>query len=277
MRPVLFVLLVSAFTGLCTGLGSLPFWFYRSLPRRVYDGVLGFGAGLMLSAATLGLLAQALVGVRAQGVLHPAQLALVLGGFAGGFVILFTVERLIPHQHAGRHHEHLKAGAHFYDEEHERLELEAQASVRQGMLISGALVFHRLPEGFAIGASFADGATRPLGVLVAASVALQNVCEGLVMAAPLRAGGVAPLRALLLTASTGLTVPLTAMVGYAFAQYIGGALPFGLALAAGSLIGVTSNEIIPETHGHGNEAAATTGIVAGFVFTILLRVGLGID
>lgn len=266
------VLLVSATTGLCTGAGSLPFWFVHTLPRRVYDTILGFGAGLMLSAATLGLLAQALLSVRTQGHIQPLELVLVLAGFSAGFVILFTVDRLIPHQHAGGHHEHLKEGAHFHDQHHEE-----RTHVRHGLLISGALVFHRLPEGFAIGASFATGDTEPLGVLVAISVALQNVCEGIVMSAPLRAGGVRPIRALLLTSATGLTVPITALLGYSFAQYVHGALPFGLALAAGSLIGVTSNEIIPETHSHGNEAPATLGIVAGFMFTILLRVGLGID
>ena len=276
MRAVLQVLLISAATGLCTGLGSVPFWFVTSMPRRTFDGILGFGAGLMLSAATLGLLVEALESVRSKGALQVWQLALILAGFAFGFVILFTVDRFIPHEHAGRHHEHLKQGARFYDEEHERAELEASSHVRKGVLISGALVFHRLPEGFAIGASFASGATRPLGILVAASVALQNVCEGVVMAAPLRAGGIKPWRAMLITGATGLTVPLAAMVGYLFAEHVYGALPFGLALAAGSLIGVTSNEIIPETHGHGNEAAATLGIVAGFAFTILMRVGLGI-
>lgn len=276
MRAVLTVLVISLATGLCTGLGALPFWFVRSLPRRAFDGILGFGAGLMLSAATIGLLMEALENVRPGGVLDVGRLAVVLAGFACGFVILFTVDRVIPHEHAGRHHEHLKEGAHFYDEEHDQAEIEASSHVRQGVLITGALVFHRLPEGFAIGASFAGGDTVPLGWLVAASVALQNVCEGVVMCAPLRAGGVKPWRAMLVSGATGLTMPAAATIGYLFSQHVGGALPFGLALAAGSLIGVTSNEIIPETHGHGNESIATMGIVVGFVFTILLRVGLGI-
>lgn len=274
---MLFVLLVSAATGLCTGLGSLPFWFVTALPRRLYDTVLGLGAGLMLSAATLGLLTESLALVRLEGELSPGMFMLVLLGFAAGFAILFTVERLIPHEHAGGHHDHLREGAVFHDEAHEERQAgKVSEHVRQGVLISGALVFHRLPEGFAIGASFARGETQSLGILVAATVALQNICEGMVMAAPLRAGGIKPLRALLITAATGLTVPLTAAVGYFFSQQVSGAMPFALALAAGSLIGVTSNEIIPETHSHGNEAPATLGIVAGFILTIVIRVGLGI-
>ncbi len=289
MAPVYFILLISAATGLCTGAGSLPFFVVDRLPRRAYDAVLGFGAGLMLSAATLGLLPQALSGVRHGAELNHGLLALVLLGFVAGFAILFAVERLIPHEHAGGHHDHLRAGAQFHDEHGDEAE-EAEeaeeahpaehshaADVRRGMLISGALVFHRLPEGFAIGASFASGATRPLGFLVALTVGLQNVCEGLVMSAPLRKGGISRVTALLVTSATGLTVPLTAAVGFYFAQAIAGAMPFALALAAGSLISVTSNEIIPETHSHGNEATATFGIVAGFVTTMVMRVALGVD
>ncbi|MGC4114284.1 MAG: ZIP family metal transporter [Myxococcales bacterium] len=242
---MLLVIAISAATGLCTGLGTLPFWFVKSLPRRAFDGILGFGAGLMLSAATIGLLMEALEEVRPGGVLDPVKLAVVLAGFAFGFVILFTVDKFIPHEHAGGHHEHLKEGAHFHDEEHDKAEREASSHVRQGVLISGALVFHRLPEGFAIGASFAGGDTMPLGWLVASSVALQNICEGVVMSAPLRAGGVPAWRAMLVTGATGLTVPIAAIIGYLFSQHVGGALPFGLALAAGSLIGVTSNENHP--------------------------------
>lgn len=277
MAAVLFILVISAATGLCTGAGSLPFFVVDRLPRRVYDAVLGFGAGLMLSAATLGLLAEALSGVRRGGELNQSLLGLVLLGFAAGFAILFVVERLIPHEHAGGHHDHLRAGAQFHDEHAEEPKGAHGDDVRRGMLISGALVFHRLPEGFAIGASFASGETRPLGFLVAVTVGLQNVCEGLVMSAPLRRGGISRLTALLVTSATGLTVPLTAAVGYYFAQAIAGAMPFALALAAGSLISVTSNEIIPETHSHGNEAPATLGIVAGFMATMVMRVALGVD
>jgi ZIP family zinc transporter len=272
--------LVATGTGICTGLGSLPFWLVPALSRRAYDTLLGLGAGLMLSAATLGLLNEALQRIRENGQLDPLQLVLVVLGFSVGFVILFTVDRFIPHEHAGGHHEHLREGAHFHDHEHDEdaaHDSQARSHVRHGVLISGALVFHRLPEGFAIGASFAAGGSQALGVLVAITVALQNVIEGMVMSAPLRAGGVSRLRALLVTTTTGLTVPIAALIGFLLAQHIHGAMPFALALAAGSLIGVTSNEIIPETHSHGNEGLATVGIVVGFVATMVIRVGLGID
>jgi ZIP family zinc transporter len=283
MPPVLFVLLAATATGLCTGVGALPFLFVSRVPRRAYDTILGFGAGLMLSAATIGLLGHALGSVRDHGgPLQVGRLLTLLAGFGAGFLILFVVERLIPHEHAGGHREHLKHGGRRdddgHDEEHHHdPEEERAAHQRLGIAISGALVFHRLPEGFAIGASFATGETAPLGGLVAIAVGLQNICEGIVSTAPLRAGGVGPLRALAVTAATGLTVPVAAMIGYLLSRSVQGALPFALALGAGSLIAVTSNEIIPETHSHGNEAPATIGVVAGFIFTIVLRVVLGVD
>jgi ZIP family zinc transporter len=292
IAAVLFVLLAATATGLCTGVGALPFFFLTRIPRRTFDAILGFGAGLMLSAATLGLLGHALGRIRpAGGDLRVGTLLLVLAGFGAGFCILLVVERLIPHEHAGGHREHLKHGGRREDDEehdeghhHVDHDLLADAAARDramhhrlGVAISGALVFHRLPEGFAIGASFATGETAPLGGLVAIAVGLQNVCEGLVGTAPLRAGGLSAWRALGIALVTGITMPVAAALGYLFSRHIEGALPFALALGAGSLIAVTSNEIIPETHSHGNEAPATVGVVLGFVFTIVLRVVLGVD
>jgi ZIP family zinc transporter len=275
---VLFVILAATATGLCTGVGALPFVILRGVPRRLYDGLLGFGAGLMLSAATIGLLAHALGTVHhAGGPVHLGRLALIVAGFCGGFVILSLVERLIPHEHAGGHREHLRHGGRREPEPGDDHGDQQAAHHRLGVAITGALVFHRLPEGFAIGASFATGETAPLGGLVAIAVGLQNLCEGIVSAAPLRQGGVAPLRLLGWITATGLTMPVAAVLGYVFSRHIEGALPFALALGAGSLISVTSNEIIPETHSHGNEAYATVGVVCGFLFTIVLRVLLGAD
>lgn len=278
MPPVLFVLIAATVVGLGTAIGAVPVLVLGSIRRRAFDAILGFGAGLMLSAATLGLLGEALEEMRpAGGSLDPLIFVLILAGFAAGFIILVVVERLIPHEHAGGHHEHLAHGG----SRPERDEISTQPvderllSQRLGVAISGALVFHRLPEGFAIGASFATPGGAPLGWLIAIAVGLQNICEGLVTTTPLLAAGIPRLKALAVTTATGLTVPVAAAAGYFFSRQIEGALPFGLALGAGSLVAVTSNEIIPETHSHGNEVPATVGIVFGFLFTIVLRAALG--
>lgn len=271
---MLHALLVATATGLMTGVGVIPFFFRETISRRLYDGVLGVGAGLMLSAATLGLLGNALAAVRPAGRLDALVLVQVLLGFAVGVGVLALMERL-PHQHAGGHTEHIsRAHGHMdlvHPHEHEHAEI-----VRKGLIISGAMTIHRLPEGFAIGAGFAGGAGQTLGWVLAIAVAFQNACEGTVMGAPLRHAGWSPWRCLVAVSATGLATPVAAVVGYLAAAHIGAALPFFLALAAGALIYLISNEIIPETHSHGNEGVATLGLVVGFMITVTVW-SLGAD
>jgi ZIP family zinc transporter len=252
-------------TGLATALGAVPFLFVRELPRRLYDGILGLGAGLMLAAATLGLLGEAVRDVRVDGVLDGARLLMVVVGFAGGVALAAAMDRLIPHRHAGGHHQHL--GHQPGHDHHDHDEREA----RRGYAVVGALSLHRIPEGLAIGAGFAMGGPSHLGMLLAIAVGIQNICEGIVMAAPLRKGGVSPLRGLLVVALTGLAIPAATLLGLWAAELTTRSLPLILALAGGTLIYITSNEIIPESHSHGHEGTASSGVVLGFLLTLVLR------
>jgi len=270
MLPLLFAATV---TGCATAVGALPFLVARTISRRAYDTLLGLGAGLMLAAATLGLLPAALRSVRDGDRVVTAGLVEVLAGFGGGALLLFLLDRLIPHVHAGGHHEHQEG----HDEEANGHEHCHHATVderarHQGVLVLGAMTLHRLPEGFAIGAGFAHGATRPLGVLLAVAISIQNAVEGAVMAAPLRRGGLSAAKLLGSVALTGVVVPLSALAGFFLAETVAGALPVALALAAGALIYLTCNEIIPESHSHANERRATWGLLSGFVLVILVQV-----
>lgn len=278
-------LYAAALTGLATGLGALPFFFIRQLPRRAYDGILGLGAGLMLAAATLGLLAHALEGVRVEGGgIAGARLAVVVAGFVVGVGLAAFMDRFIPHRHARGHRQHLGQGhgvVHAHDHPHDaddHTDLAsgrgAQSDRRRVYMIVGALSIHRLPEGLAIGTGFAASDTHRLGWLLAAAVALQNICEGVVMGAPLRQAGVSSLRALLIVLLTGAAIPLGALFGLGTSAASSHALPFVLALAGGTLIYVTSNEIIPESHSHGHEGTASAGVVAGFLLTMVLAAAL---
>jgi len=271
-------LIAATLTGLATGLGALPFLFVRELPRRAYDGILGLGAGLMLAAATLGLLGEALAGVRVlpdaasaalggTASLDGARLAMVVAGFVLGVGIAAAMDRLIPHRHASGHHQHLgHEPGHDHHDRHDQGGHEA----RRGYAIVGALTIHRVPEGLAIGAGFAAVEHARLGLLLAIAVGLQNACEGIVMAAPLRQGGMAAGRSVLVITLTGLATPLAAIAGNILGVRTTPTMPFILALAAGTLIYVTSNEIIPESHSHGFEGTASSGIVAGFLLTMIL-------
>jgi ZIP family zinc transporter len=265
-------LIAATATGLATGLGALPFLFVRELPRRVYDGILGLGAGLMLAAATLGLLGEALIGVRDASGLVAGRLWAVVLGFTAGAGLAALMDRLIPHRHASGHHQHLGHGPgddhhDFHDDGHDEPDEEAW----RGYAIVGALAIHRVPEGLAIGAGFAATAHARLGLLLAIAVGLQNACEGIVMAAPLRQGGVGVGRSTAIIVLAGLVTPLATFGGGLLTTEPNALMPFILALAAGTLIYVTSNEIIPESHSHGFEGTATTGLVTGFLMTMVLR------
>jgi zinc transporter, ZIP family len=258
-------LVAAAVSGLATSLGALPFLFVRSVARRTYDGILGLGAGLMLAAATLGLLSEAVHEVRVAGTLDLGRLALVVSGFVVGVAIAATMDRFIPHHHAGGHHQHLgHAPGHDRHDHH-------SDEVRRGYAVVGALTLHRIPEGLAIGAGFAVPGSSHLGLLLAIAVGVQNACEGLVMAAPLRQGGVSARSGFVIVASTGLVIPAAAVLGGALAGLAAPAMPFILALAGGTLIYITSNEIIPESHSHGHEGTASAGVVLGFLLTMVLQ------
>jgi ZIP family zinc transporter len=262
----------SAASGLATSLGALPFVFVRALPRRAYDGILGLGAGLMMAAATLGLLSEAVHGVSHGGELDLPRLALVIAGFIVGVGAAATMDRFIPHHHAGGHHQHLghEPGHDMHDRPSESIADHA-GEARRGLAVAGALTLHRIPEGLAIGAGFAVPGSSHLGVLLAIAVGVQNACEGLVMAAPLRQGGMSAGRAFLIVAATGLAIPAAAVVGESLAGLAAHMMPFILALAGGTLIYITSNEIIPESHSHGYEGTASTGVVLGFLVTMVLQ------
>ena len=262
-------LVAAAVSGLATSLGALPFVFVRSVPRRAYDGILGLGAGLMLAAATLGLLSEAVHDVRVDGVMDWTRLGLVVLGFIVGVGVATFMDRFIPHHHAGGHHQHL--GHEPGHDVHDRHEGHDPGAARRGYAVVGALTLHRIPEGLAIGAGFAAPGSSHLGLLLAVAVGVQNVCEGLVMAAPLRAGGVSGTTGLLIVATTGLAIPAAAVVGGLLAGLAAPLMPFILALAGGTLIYITSNEIIPESHSHGHEGTASAGVVLGFLLTMVLQ------
>jgi ZIP family zinc transporter len=265
-------LVAAALTGLATGLGAFPFFFVRALPRRVYDGILGLGAGLMLAAATLGLLTEAMAGVRTAAGIDTTVLLLVVAGFGTGVGMAAVMDRFIPHRHARGHRQHIFDDDHDHDHGHGHVHTQeaAHEDLRRTYLIIGALSIHRVPEGLAIGAGFVASEGHRLGLMLSAAVALQNACEGVVMGAPLRLAGVSPFRGLLIVLLTGSAVPLGALVGHLVSTSAVAALPFVLALAAGTLIYVTSNEIIPESHSHGHEGTASAGVVAGFLVTMLI-------
>ena len=230
-------LLASLLAGLATGLGGLMIALFPRVSRRAYDTLLGFSAGVMLAAGSITLLWPAM---QRNGFAAPAL------GFVAGAALVYLLEFAVPHL-----------------EPHFAPELASSTDKRLGLLMAAALTLHHIPEGLAIGVAFASGG-RAMGVVVAVAIALQNIPEGLAVAMPLRAAGASRGRAIAWASLSGLAEPLAAALGVWFAGMLDGALSFGMALAAGAMIFVASDQLIPESH-RTESKSPSLGLISGFV------------
>lgn len=240
-----------------TALGALPALVLRSLPQRLEDSLLGFAAGMMLSASAFSLLlpgldsAASLLGSKMQGS------ALVVSGMAMGVLLMLGLDAFTPHEHE-------KTGPCGPGNEH----------CSRIWLFVFAIALHNLPEGMAIGVSFSQ-ARMEVGLPLTTAIALQDIPEGLAVALALRAAGFRPGVAVAVAAASGLLEPLGALLGVALTGGLALAYPAGLGLAAGAMIFVVSHEVIPQTHRNGHQTPATLGLMVGFALMMVLDTALG--
>jgi ZIP family zinc transporter len=235
--------------GASTMLGVLGGIVVRSLPHRWNDIVLGFSAGVMLAAATVGLLAPAFDSPECSPALP------VVGALAGATVISL-LDRVVPHLHrlAGLDsEEHLTNG-----------------TISRTLLFVAALALHKLPEGLAVGVSFGTGEIGDV-ITVAGSISVQNIPEAFVIVAPLFAIGVGTSRVLCISLGIAAVSVMSVLCGYALVSVFACVLPFLLSAAGGAMLYVVSDEMIPETHAHGFEKAATFALLAGFLLVLVLQ------
>ncbi|WP_219899592.1 ZIP family metal transporter [Zobellella taiwanensis] len=240
-----------------TAVGALLALLLGRLSTRSEDTLLGFAAGMMLAASAFALILPGIeAGQRLTG--SPVgSLALVLLGLALGVALMLGLDRFTPH-------EHMETGPCGPDCER----------ISRVWLFVLAIALHNLPEGMAIGVSFADG-DNAVGIPLTAAILLQNVPEGLAVTLALRTTGLGALPAALTAAATGLMEPLGAMLGIGVAAGLPLAYPVGLGLAAGAMIFVVSHEVIPETHRNGHQTAATLGLMGGFALMLVMDTLLG--
>jgi ZIP family zinc transporter len=243
--------------GLATGLGALPILFVRQVSERLQGTLLGFAAGVMLAASFFSLIipglqhAQADLGSRVAASLAMAA-AILLGAAALGFL-----NRHVPHEHfvLGR------SGG------------PAHALHRTWLFVL-AITLHNFPEGLAVGIGFGSGDMANATTL-ALAIGLQNMPEGLAVATAFAALNYRRLTAVLIGAATGLVEPVGGLLGVVAVSAFKPVLPWGLGFAAGAMIFVISNEIVPETHRKGRESLATGGLMVGFVLMMILDVSFG--
>jgi ZIP family zinc transporter len=231
-----------------TAAGGAALLAFRRPPRRaVLDALLGFTAGVMLAAVPFSLLVPGLE----LGAWWEVSL-----GFVAGAGFLLVLDHVVPHIHEG------------FDEPGRAL-FGATPEGRRALLLLSALTIHNIPEGLAIGFAFAAGGDD-LGIPLAIAITIQNIPEGFATGAPLLVAGRSRWTAALVGAATGLVEVPAAFAAYWSAEAAGAILPYALGFAAGAMLYVVVDELVPEAEGHGNERLATIGAMAGFVLLLAL-------
>ena len=247
------VLLTALGVGGATVIGAIIGFLFKSVSHKFSDIVLSFAAGIMLSAAVLGLVVPSLEYGGKYGIL------ITVAGIFVGALCLNIVDKLVPHLHK-------LVGADI--EEHNNADLS------RVLLFVMAIAIHNLPEGIAAGVGFGSGDISQ-ALLIAGGIALQNIPEGMVIIAPMLAAGVTPSKTFICAMLTGFVEVIGTLIGYFAVSVSTIILPFALAFAGGTMLYVISDEMIPETHAHGNERGATYALLVGFCVMLISDVLLG--
>lgn len=245
---MIIVFLTALGVGGATILGTVLGFPCRKISHRFSDIVLAFAAGVMLSAAILGLILPA-IGYRRYG-----GIAVAIPGIFAGAGALSLIDRLVPHIHK------LLGWEDEIQNRKNRLD--------KVILFVTAMAIHNFPEGLAAGVSFGTG-NQKTALLIAGGIALQNIPEGLVTVTPMLAAGIPPKKTFLCGLLTGIIEIIGTLAGYFAVRITEWILPFSLAFAGGTMLFVVSDEMIPETHDHGNERAATYALLAGFCLMLI--------
>ena len=244
------VLLTALGVGGATVFGAVLGFAFKKISHKFSDIVLAFAAGVMLAAAVIGLILPSLEYGGKFGLL-----VTVAGIFCGAFC-LNLLDRLVPHLHR-------LSGV---DQE---AHPGQSAQLSKVLLFVMAIAIHNLPEGIAAGVGFGTG-NNGEAITIAAGIALQNIPEGMVIIAPMLAAGMKPGRTFLIAMLTGVEEVLGTLLGYCAVTVSSAILPFALAFAGGTMLYVISDEMIPETHAHGEERGATYSLLAGFALMLAM-------
>lgn len=235
-----------------TIIGVLLGFAFQKVLHKFNDAILGFAAGIMLSAAILGLIVPSL---------EEGNIWVTAIGILTGALFLNFADKITPHLH------HITG----VDQE---THAESQNHLNKVMLFVMAIAIHNLPEGIAAGVGFGSENISN-AITVALGIALQNIPEGMIIVSPLIMAGLKKRRVLLIASFTGLIEVIGTMIGFFAVSIATAILPFALAFAGGTMIYVVSDEMIPETHSHGYERMATYSLLFGFITMLILDFYIG--
>lgn len=248
------VLLTALGVGGATVFGAIIGFAFKKISHKFTDIILAFAAGVMLSAAIFGLIIPSIDYGGDYGLLIT-----VIGIFAGA-VCLNLIDKLTPHLHK------LAGG-----EEESHPDSKKMSKV---LLFVMAIAIHNLPEGIAAGVGFGSGDVSQ-ALVIAGGIALQNIPEGMVIIAPMLASGISPKRTFIYASLTGLVEIVGTLIGYFAVSLASAILPFALAFAGGTMLYVISDEMIPETHAHGEQRGATFSLLVGFCLMLVFDALIG--
>ncbi|ACL75781.1 ZIP family metal transporter [Ruminiclostridium cellulolyticum] len=265
-NPVLLALFATLTTWALTALGAAMVFFFKEINQRLLNTMLGFAAGVMIAASFWSLLAPAIEMAESSSKI-PAWLVAALG-FIGGAFFLYLADRLIPHMHLNSK-----------DGESEGI----STNLRRSILLVFSITLHNIPEGLAVGVAFGAAAnginnvTLLSAIAVAVGIGIQNFPEGAAVSIPLRREGLSRTKSFLYGQSSGIVEPIAGVIGAALVMYVQPILPYALAFAAGAMIFVVVEELIPEAQSgnHKSTHMATAGCIIGFVVMMILDVALG--
>lgn len=263
LHPIVQVLLATGFTWGMTAIGAAAVFLARDLSRRMLDFMLGFAAGVMIAASYWSLLAPAIE--MSEGQSLPAWVPAVVGFLLGG-IFLRGVDLVLPHLHLG-----------YPTSEAEGI----KTSWHRSVLLVMAITLHNIPEGLAVGVAFGAVATGDPSASLGAAIALalgigiQNLPEGTAVSVPLRREGLSQWKSFWYGQLSGVVEPIAGVLGVVVLLIARPILPYALAFAAGAMIFVVVEEVIPEAQRSGNTHPATTGAMLGFTVMMLLDVALG--
>jgi ZIP family zinc transporter len=262
-NPILQALYATLFTWGVTAVGAAFVFFFKSMNRALFDGMLGFTGGVMVAASFWSLLSPAIEMTGGEGFAKVFPAAV---GFLFGAIFLFSLDKVLPHLHVN-----------FKVSEKEGVKTDWHRSI----LLVLAITLHNIPEGLAIGVLFGgvaagiDGATMGGAIALAIGIGIQNFPEGIAVSMPLRRQGLSRWKSFNYGQLSAIVEPVAAVIGAWAVITFQPILPYALAFAAGAMIFVVVEEVIPETQRDKYTDIATLGFIGGFIVMMTLDVGLG--
>lgn len=261
VSPVIMAFAATLFTWAMTATGAAMVFFFKEINKKVLNVMLGFAAGVMIAASFWSLLAPAIEMAEQAGT--PGYIPAVIGFLAGGG-FLWLVDKFLPHMHMGAAHS-------------EGMESNWQRSV----LLVLAITLHNIPEGLAVGVAFgaaaagSEVASVAGAAVLAIGIGLQNLPEGAAVSVPLRREGLSRSKSFMYGQASGIVEPMAGVLGAVAVITMQPILPYALSFAAGAMIYVVVEELIPEAQRGEDTDSSSIGVMLGFALMMLLDVALG--